>query len=614
MNFTKKLNLLVLLLSVSAFAQIDKIEPPFWYAGMHNPELQIMFYGKNIAQYEASVSNNVVIKNVVKTENPNYIFITIDTKNIPASDFVFSFKNKNKVAFTKKYTLKARRKNSAQRKSFDSSDLIYLIMPDRFANGNPNNDTDKSLNEKADRSLPGGRHGGDIEGIIKHLDYLEELGVTAIWSTPLCEDNDKVHSYHTYGQSDVYKIDPRYGTNEEYVRLSAELKKRNMKLIKDYVTNHWGAEHWMYKDLPTYDWIHQFPGFSQSNYRMTTQFDTNAAAIDAKNCMDGWFVPSMPDLNQSNPLVLNYLIQNAIWWIEYADLDGFRVDTYSYNDKIGIAKWTKAITDEYPYFNIVGEVWMHDQAQMSYWQKDSPISAIQSYNSYLPSVMDFTLHDAFGNVFNEDKATWNDGMIKVYDNFANDFLYPNVNNLLTFVENHDTGRFNHIYKNDFRKYQMAMALIATVRGIPQIYYGSEIGMAGDKGKGDADIRQDFPGGWTGDKNNAFTKAGRTEEQAKFFDFSSKLFQWRKGKSVIHSGKMTHYIPEDNVYVYFRYNDNETVMVIINNAAQPKTFKTARFQENIKDFTSGKDVLTGKSINVKEDISIEEKSVLILELK
>jgi glycosidase len=614
MNFTKKLNLLVLLLSVSAFAQIDKIEPPFWYAGMHNPELQIMFYGKNIAQYEASVSNNVVIKNVVKTENPNYIFITIDTKNIPASDFVFSFKNKNKVAFTKKYTLKARRKNSAQRKSFDSSDLIYLIMPDRFANGNPNNDTDKSLNEKADRSLPGGRHGGDIEGIIKHLDYLEELGVTAIWSTPLCEDNDKVHSYHTYGQSDVYKIDPRYGTNEEYVRLSAELKKRNMKLIKDYVTNHWGAEHWMYKDLPTYDWIHQFPGFSQSNYRMTTQFDTNAAAIDAKNCMDGWFVPSMPDLNQSNPLVLNYLIQNAIWWIEYADLDGFRVDTYSYNDKIGIAKWTKAITDEYPYFNIVGEVWMHDQAQMSYWQKDSPISAIQSYNSYLPSVMDFTLHDAFGNVFNEDKATWNDGMIKVYDNFANDFLYPNVNNLLTFVENHDTGRFNHIYKNDFRKYQMAMALIATVRGIPQIYYGSEIGMAGDKGKGDADIRQDFPGGWTGDKNNAFTKAGRTEEQAKFFDFSSKLFQWRKGKSVIHSGKMTHYIPEDNVYVYFRYNDNETVMVIINNAAEAKTFKTARFQENIKDFTSGKDVLTGKSINVKEDITIDGKSVLILELK
>ncbi|RKS26744.1 glycosidase [Flavobacterium endophyticum] len=611
MNFKKNLSLLVLFLSVSAFAQIDKMEPPFWYAGMHNPELQIMFYGKNIAQYEASVSNNVVIKNVVKTENPNYIFITIDTKNTPASDFVFSFKNK--VAFTKKYTLKARRPNSAQRKSFDSSDMIYLIMPDRFANGNPNNDTDKSLNEKADRNTPGGRHGGDIEGIIKHLDYLEELGVTALWSTPLCEDNDKTHSYHTYGQSDVYRIDPRYGTNEDYARLSAELKKRNMKLIKDYVTNHWGAEHWMYKDLPTYDWVHQFPGFSQSNYRMTTQFDTNASAIDAKNCMDGWFVPSMPDLNQSNPLVLNYLIQNAIWWIEYADLDGFRVDTYSYNDKVGIAKWTKAITDEYPYFNIVGEVWMHDQAQMSYWQKDSPISAIQSYNSYLPSVMDFTLHDAFGSVFNEDKASWNDGMIKVYDNFANDFLYANTNNLLTFIENHDTGRFNQIYKNDFKKYQMAMALIATVRGIPQTYYGSEIGMAGDKGKGDADIRQDFPGGWNGDKNNAFVKSGRTEEQNKFFDFTSKLFQWRKNKTVIHSGKMTHYIPEDNIYVYFRYDDKETVMVVINNTVETKTFKTKRFQENIKNFTAGKDILTGKSIDIKNEISLEGKSVLILEL-
>lgn len=608
-----KKTLLFLLLSISAFAQIDKVEPPFWYAGMHNPELQIMFYGKNIAQYEASVSNNVVIKNVIKTENPNYIFVTIDTKNLPASDFVFSFKNKNKVAFTKIYSLKNRRPNSAQRKSFDSSDMMYLIMPDRFANGNPNNDSDKSLNEKADRSLPGGRHGGDIEGIIKNLDYLSELGVTALWSTPLCEDNDKGYSYHTYGQSDVYRIDPRYGTNEDYVRLSAELKKRNMKLVKDYVTNHWGAEHWMYKDLPTYDWVHQFPGFSQSNYRMTTQFDQNASAIDTKNCMDGWFVPSMPDLNQSNPLVLNYITQNAIWWIEYADLDGFRVDTYSYNDKVGIAKWTKAITDEYPYFNIVGEVWMHDQAQMSYWQKDSPISKIQSYNSYLPSVMDFTLHDAFGNVFNEDKDSWNDGMIKVYDNFANDFLYANTNNLLTFIENHDTGRFNQNYKNDIKKYTMAMTLLATVRGIPQLYYGSEIGMAGDKGKGDADIRQDFPGGWEGDKNNAFTKSGRTEEQNKFFDLTSKLFQWRKNKSVIHFGKMTHYIPQENVYVYFRYDDKETVMVVINNSAETKTIKTNRFQENIKNFKSGKDVLSGKSVDVSNEISLEGKSVLVLEL-
>jgi glycosidase len=589
------------------------MEPPFWYAGMHNPELQIMFYGKNIAQFQASVSNNVVIKNVMKTENPNYIFITIDTQNLPASDFVFSFKKENKVAFTKTYSLKARQANSSQRKSFDSSDMMYLIMPDRFANGNPNNDSNPNLNEKADRSLPGGRHGGDIQGVINHLDYLQELGVTALWSTPLCEDNDKGYSYHTYGQSDLYQIDARFGTNEEYVKLSAEMKKRGMKLIKDYVTNHWGAEHWMFKDLPTYDWFHQFPGFAQSNYRMTTQFDTNASQIDSKYCMDGWFVPSMPDLNQSNPLVLNYITQNAIWWIEYADLGGFRVDTYSYNDKVGIAKWTKAITDEYPHFNIVAEVWMHDQAQISYWQKDSPISAIQSYNSHVPSVMDFTLHDTFGNVFNEDNPSWNDGMIKVYDNFTNDFLYANSDNLLTFVENHDTGRFNHIYKNDFKKYQMAMTLLATVRGIPQLYYGSEIGMAGDKSQGDAGIRQDFPGGWAGDSNNAFTKSGRTAEQNKFFDFTSKLFQWRKNKSVVHFGKMTHYIPENNVYVYFRHNETESVMVVINNSADAKTIKTTRFQENIKSFSTGKDLLSGKSVDLKNELSLDGKSVLILEL-
>lgn len=606
----------LLLLSCSfAFAQADRVEPPFWWSGMQNPELQIMFYGKNIAQYHPSVSNNIVIKNVVKTENPNYVFVTIDTKNIPASELTFSFKNnKDKIAFTQKYSLKQRRENSAQRESFDSSDLIYLIMPDRFANGNPNNDTNKSLNEKADRNTPGGRHGGDIDGIIKNLDYLEELGATAIWSTPLCEDNDKQHSYHGYGQSDVYRIDPRYGTNEEYLKLSAEMKKRDMKLIMDYVTNHWGAEHWMYKDLPTYEWVHQFPGYSQSNYRMTTQFDPNASNIDTKQCMDGWFVPSMPDLNQSNPLVLNYLIQNAIWWIEYADLDGFRVDTYSYNDKVGIAKWTKAITDEYPNFNIVGEVWMHDQAQMAYWQKDSKIAAIQSYNSYLPSVMDFTLHDAIGAVFNEDQAGWDSGMQKVYDNFTNDFLYPDINNILVFAENHDTGRFNEIYKGDFNKYKMAMTLIATVRGIPQIYYGSEIGMAGDKGKGDADIRRDFPGGWTDDNNNAFTKAGRTAEQQKFFDFSSKLFTWRKNKEVIHSGETTHYLPDNNVYVYFRHNTKQSVMVVINNSNENRTFKTARFAENIKNYKSGKDVLSGKTVNVKEDITVEPKSVLILELQ
>jgi glycosidase len=609
----KILFLLPILLFNFSFGQIDKVEPPFWYENMTNNQVQIMFYGKNIAQNTVTVSNGVVITQVQKTENPNYVFVTIDLKNVTAQELIFTFKN-GKKSFNQSYSIKKRKENSRNRKSFDSSDMMYLIMPDRFANGNEKNDSDSNLQEKANRSLPGGRHGGDIQGIINNLDYLQSLGVTALWSTPLCEDNDKGYSYHTYGQSDVYKIDARYGTNEEYVRLSSEMKKRNMKLVKDYVTNHWGAEHWMFKDMPTYDWFHQFPGYKQSNYRMTTQYDTNASAIDAKLCMDGWFVPSMPDLNQSNPLVLNYLTQNAIWWIEYADLDGFRVDTYSYNDKAGIAKWTKAITDEYPYFNIVGEVWMHDQAQISYWQKDSPIAKIQSYNSYLPSVMDFTMHDVFGNVFNEDNTNWNDGMFKFYENFVNDFLYDNPNNLLIFAENHDTNRFNYIYKNDLNKYKMAMTILATMRGIPQLYYGSEIGMAGDKGKGDADIRQDFPGGWASDKNNAFTASGRTAEQAKYFDFTAKVFNWRKSKSVIHNGKLMHYLPDNNVYVYFRYNDTESVMVVVNNSKDKQTLKLDRFKESLASYSSGKDIISDANFDLKSELSIEGKSSLILELK
>lgn len=604
--------LLLLLFTLPALAQISKVEPPFWYAGMQNPELQLMFYGKNLSQYDVKASGNIPVTAVIRTENPNYLFVTVNTSGIAASGVTFSFSSKGKTVFTQQYDLKERRQNSRLRKGYDSSDVIYLLMPDRFANGNPDNDSTDNTVEKADRTKDGGRHGGDIQGILDHLDYIKETGATAVWSTPLCESNDKRGSYHGYAQSDVYKIDPRYGTNDDYLKLSSELHKRGMKNILDYVTNHWGAEHWMIKDLPTYDWIHQFPGFAQSNYRMTTQFDPNRAEIDKRYCVDGWFVRSMPDLNQSNPLVVNYLKQNAIWWIEYADLDGFRVDTYSYNDKEGIAKWTKAITDEYPYFNIVGEVWMHDQAQMAYWQRDSKIGAIDSYNSYLPSVMDFTLHDAIGTVFNEDLPSWDKGMIKVYDNFTNDFLYPDIDNILVFAENHDTGRLNQVYGNDVKKYKLAMALIGTVRGIPQLYYGSEIGMAGDKGKGDGDIRHDFPGGWSGDAQNGFTKSGRTAIQNEYFDFTSTLFTWRKSAEAIHKGKTKHFLPENNVYVYFRYTDDKMVMVVLNNNPEKQTVKTARFRE-ILTATSGRDILTGNTIDLTTEFTVDGKTPLVLEL-
>ena len=610
----KKLFLL-LLISSTMFAQIERIEPPFWYAKMHNPELQIMFYGKNIAQYQVSVSHSIKITNVQRTKNPNYLFVTINTKNVPATNCIFTFHSKNKTVYTQNYALKQRRENSAQRQSYDSSDMMYLLMPDRFSNGNPNNNSDVSTTEKYNRELPGGRHGGDIQGIINHLDYIKELGATTLWITPLCEDNEAVYSYHTYAQTDVYKIDPRYGTNEDYARLATEMHKKNLKLVMDYVTNHWGMQHWMMKDLPTQDWIHQFENFTQTNHRRTVIHDINASKSDTKICMDGWFAPSMPDLNQSNPLVLNYLTQNAIWWIEYANLDGFRVDTYNYAEPSAIGKWTKAITHEYPNFNIVGEISMRDQAQLSYWQKDSPIGKIQNFNSHLPSIMDFILSDDLLSVFNEDEGSWGRGMEKIYDNFANDFLYPNVNNLLIFAENHDTQRLNHVYNNDIRKYKMAMAILATVRGIPQTYYGSEIGMAGNKDDGgDAAIRQDFPGGWEGDIDNAFTKEGRTLRQNEYFNFTSKLFNWRKTKSVLHFGKMTHYIPEDNTYVYFRYNSSESVMVLFNNSSETKTLKTNRFAENIGNYKTGIDVITDKIIDITKEITMEPKSVLILELK
>ncbi|WP_034922888.1 glycoside hydrolase family 13 protein [Gillisia sp. CAL575] len=601
--------------SLSTFAQIDRVEPPFWWSDMHESSLQIMFYGKDIALYEVSASKEVVVENVLRTENSNYVFITIQTKDLSAGSYTFNFSKKGSKGFTKAYDLKERRAGSAFRKGFDASDAMYLIMPDRFANGNPDNDSSEKMVEKADRTNLGGRHGGDLQGVINNLDYLEDLGITTLWSTPLLEDNDKAYSYHTYAQSDVYNIDPRYGSNEDYKRLAAEMHSRDMKLVMDYVTNHWGAEHWMIKDLPTYDWIHQFPGYANSNYRMTTQYDPNRSQRDWKYCVEGWFVSTMPDLNQSNPLVLNYLTQNAIWWIEYADLDGYRVDTYSYNDKEGIAKWTKSIMDEYPNFNIVGEVWMHDQSQISYWQKDSPIGAIQSYNSNLPSVMDFTLHDAITSIFNEDNASWDKGMVKAYENFVNDFLYADIDNLLVFAGNHDTDRINHIYNGDVEKYKMAMTLVLTTRGIPQLYYGDEIGMQGNKAeKGDGDIRRDFPGGWKGDENNAFTEAGRTQDQEAYHSFTKKLLNYRKDKEVLHFGKLLQFLPENNVYVYFRYNENERVMVVINNNPEAQELELSRFSEGLDGSTSGKDIITGEQVNLNNSLNIKGKSSLIVELK
>ncbi|WP_124979392.1 glycoside hydrolase family 13 protein [Nonlabens xiamenensis] len=606
----------------AGFAQsIERVEPPFWWSGMKHSQVELMIYGKDIGR-AASVSADLPVVKLRKTENPNYLFVTLDTSDKAPGSYGISL-NKGDSYFEYDFHLLQRRADSENRRGFDSSDIIYLLMPDRFANGDPSNDSDPDLTEKANRKIKGGRHGGDIQGIIDHLDYIDELGATAIWSTPLLEDNDAAYSYHTYAQSDVYRIDPRYGTNEDYQRLATELHEKDMKLIMDYVTNHWGATHWMMQDLSTKTWIHQFDdnkgkdfpvtGYANSSYRQTSQMDPHASKRDQRYAEKGWFVSSMPDLNQEDPLVLNYLIQNAIWWIEFADLDGLRVDTYSYGEKEGTAAWTQTIMEEYPNFNIVAETWLLDQAQIAFWQKDSKIAAIQDFNTHVPSVMDFTLHEAIMHAFKENQQGWDKGVVRFYENFVNDFLYPNPDNILVFAGNHDTNRLsgNGLYDGDLASYKLAMTLVMTTRGIPQIYYGDEIGMAGNRdANGDGDIRRDFPGGWKGDKVNAFTEP--TEYQKSFQDFARTLMNYRKNSPVLHTGKMIQYVPENNCYVYFREKGAEKVMVIINNNPQEVVLNMSRFKENIQNRKNGNDILTDQSVQLDGNMKVSGKTSMVIE--
>jgi len=593
-----------------ATAQIDRIEPPFWWADMEQDSLQVMLYGKNIAQFEIKAKGANLI-DVKRVKNENYLFLNFNLSSQSSGIFEIQFLKGNRIKHRVPYEIKSRRERSAI-KSFDASDVIYLLMPDRFANGDLENDISKEVKEGVNRLNPDGRHGGDISGIIKHLDYLEELGVTSIWSTPLCEDNDPKVSYHTYAQSDVYRIDPRFGTNHEYQKLGQELHRRGMKLIMDYVTNHWGIEHWMIKDLPEENWIHQFETYMNTNHRKEIHSDAYASKIDKKELVQGWFVPTMADLNQSHPLLLRYLIQNAIWWIEFAGVDGFRVDTFPYNNPKPMVSWVKAIRNEYPEFNIVGEGWMHNSIHLSYWQEKSPIAAIQGFDSHLPSVMDFTLNDALVKAFNERNSYWEGGMTRIYKNLQNDFLYPNINNLLIFAENHDTNRINDFYP-EFKSYQRLLTVLMTLRGIPQIYYGSEIGMTGKKSQGDGDIRRDFPGGWPEDSHNAFLSKERTEKETLYFDFTKKLLNWRKKTAAVHYGKTLHYVPQEDVYVYFRYLREHRVMVVVNNNSKDQTLDLNRFEEGISGQTLAYEVLSDHHFTLGNSLEIPAETALIIEL-
>ena len=605
--------IIVLIFSLNSFSQkVERVEPMFWWAGMKSPDLQLMIYGEKISAADVSLKYpGVEMVSVTKVQSPNYLFIDLKLdKTLQPGKFDIQFKVGNKVVATYPFELKAREEGSSERAGFNGSDVIYLVTPDRFINGNPNNDWVEGMREKTNRNNKGGRHGGDIRGIINSLDYLQKMGFTAVWLNPVLENNMTDFSYHGYSTTDFYKVDPRYGSNEEYRELNDELDKRGMKLIMDMIFNHCGSEHWWMKDMPTADWINNYPEYKITTHRRTVNQDPYASESDRKAMVDGWFVPTMPDLNQRNPYMEKYLIQNSIWWIEYVGLEGIRQDTWPYPDKDMMANWTKQVLNEYPNFNIVGEEWTVNPAIVSYWQKEKHNA--DGYECYLPSLMDFPLQNAASSGLKNRKNV-NDGLLQIYESLANDFLYPNPENLVIFPDNHDMSRFYVQVGEDVDLLKMGVAFFLTTRGIPQIYYGTELLMRHD-GDDHGNIRADFPGGWQGDKVNAITGEGLSAEQKDMQDYISKIQNWRKGKPVIHTGKLMHFVPEDGIYTYFRYNDDEVVMIMLNSNETDKTAATKRFSEITNGYQKGKEIITSKEISNIAEIKVPAKSVMIIELK
>lgn len=608
--------LLILLANGTTWAQkqaidIQRVEPAFWWAGMKNSELQVLVYGKNISAADVSLSYaGVDVSRIEKTENPNYqfIYLTLSPTVKPGSfPITFTMGKKKRVI---NYELKAREKSPDDFKGFDASDVIYLITPDRFANGDESNDSHPAMVEKLNRAEPFGRHGGDLKGIENNLGYIKDLGVTALWINPILENNQPHSSYHGYAITDFYKVDPRFGTNESYKALTRKAHDQGIKMIQDMVFNHSGSESWFVKDLPAKDWIHQFPEYTNSNYRLSTSIDPYASKADVDKMQQGWFDKHMPDLNQHNPLLATYLIQNSIWWIEYVQLDGIRMDTHPYPYKDFMADWCKAVMTEYPNFNIVGEVWEERVLLTSYFQRNSTNS--DAYEGHLPSVTDFPLKSALNTAFNE-KDGWEEGLTRIYYALIQDFAYTEPNNNVTFLDNHDLTRFATSVSGDIAKQKMGFAALLTLRGIPQLYYGGEIGMLGDGGN-HGTLRADMPGGWKGDTRSVFTEAGRTKDENELFNYVRTLLNWRKDKSVVHQGSLMHFIPEDGVYVYFRYTDTESVMVILNNNATEKTLTTKRFAERLTGFTSAENIVTRQSVTNLQHLTVPAKSATILELK
>lgn len=593
---------------------IERVEPPNWWVGMKTNDLQILVYGNSINDLIPKISNsNIELTSFNKVQNENYLFLNISiSENAKPDEVEIDFYKNNVLVDRYIFSLLEREKNASNVEGFDSSDVMYLITPDRFANGDSKNDDIKSMYERPNREYNRGLHGGDIQGIINHLDYIKDLGFTTVWLNPVLENNMKKSSYHGYSTTDYYKVDPRFGTNELFRELSINAKEKGIKLVMDMIPNHCGSEHWFFKDPPMDNWFNNQSGFKQTSHRRETVQDIYASEIDKREHADGWFVETMPDLNQKNQKMSKYLIQNTLWWIEYARLSGIRVDTYPYSDKDFMSDWTLAVMDEYPNFNIVGEEWSDNPIVISYWQKDKINH--DGYVSYLPTLMDFPLQISFTEALLDD-FSWGNGFIKPYKTLASDFLYPNPNNLLIFPDNHDMTRFFTQVNNDIDLFKMGIVYYSTMRGIPQFYYGTEILMNSDENPGDHGlIRTEFPGGWPDHSKNAFTGDGLSYKERQTQLFFKEILNWRKDNKVIHNGKLIQFAPKGGIYSFFRILNNKMVWVIFNRNNSPETLETSRFDELIENYEIAFDVINKKKVSISEKIIINAKSALILEIE
>jgi glycosidase len=604
---------LTLIIALPAVGQkLTKIEPSSWWRGMELDTVEFMVYGKDISELTA-VGKELMVIGSTALESPNYLFVEVvitDDTRIGTHKLLFK-DQKGRQKGTLAIEVLEREEGSAKRKGFSSADFIYLITPDRFRNGDPSNDQVKGMLEGPNREFIGGRHGGDLAGIIESLDYFEKMGISSLWLNPVLENNMETYSYHGYAMTDLYNVDPRYGTNEQYKELADKTKEKGIGIIMDQVANHIGSLHPWMSDLPSEDWVNQWPEFTQTNHMKVSRFDPHGVEVDRKQFTDGWFVETMPDLNQRNEKLARYLIQNSIWWVEYLGLHGIRMDTWPYPDKQFLADWTEAILDEYPNFNIVGEEWVSDPSLISYWQTGT--AKMDDYTTYLPSVMDFPLQSAVVDGL-MGEATWRSSMTKIYESLANDYMYGDLNNIMIFPDNHDMSRIYTRLDEDYDKWKMAMTLFFTTRGTLQFYYGTEILMNNPGTEDHGVIRSDFPGGWEGDAVNAFTGEGLTAQQQEAQKFIADLAHLRRGSCALNMGEMLHYIPLGEVYVYFKSFGDEHKMIVLNRNDEEVELGLERFQQGLEGFTTATDVWTGEETALGATLTLAPMGAYIFDLK